>query len=144
MTLLPITPELEFDCSNYDTISGILMEVIESTLERGTAPPWCGYLAQTIDKEVIGTCAFRGPPDERGEVELAWFTFPHYEGRGHGTRMARLLVELAEGTGEPVVLVAHTLPERSASTRICEHAGFTCEGEVQHPDEGPLWRWRRG
>lgn len=144
MTLLPITPDLEFDCSNYDTVSGILMEVIESTLERGSVPPWCGYLAQTLDQEVIGTCAFKGPPDERGEVELAWFTFPHYEGRGHGTRMARLLVEKAEATGEKVTLIAHTLPERNASTRICEHAGFVCEGEVQLSEEGPVWRWRRG
>ncbi len=144
MTLLPITRDLEFDCTNYDTISGILMEVVESSLEMGTAPPWCGYLALTMDKEVIGTCAFKGPPDERGEVELAWFTFPHYEGRGHGTRMARLLVEPAQAADESAILIAHTLPERNASARICEHAGFKCEGQIQLPDEGPVWRWRHG
>jgi ribosomal-protein-alanine N-acetyltransferase len=144
MTLLPITPELEFDCSNYETVSGLLMEVIESTLERGSGPPWCGYLALTQDQEVVGTCAFKGPPDERGEVELAWFTFPHYENRGVGTRMARLLVELAEASGDGVVLVAHTLPEQNSSTRICEHAGFTFDGEVDLPEDGTVWRWRRG
>lgn len=144
MTLLPITPELEFDCSNYDAVSGILMEVIESTLERCTEPPWCGYLALTQDEEVVGTCAFKGPPDERGEVELAWFTFPAYEGRGLGTRMAKLLVELAEANGGGTVLIAHTLPEKNASTRICEHAGFSFDGEVDLPDDGRVWRWRRG
>ena len=144
MTLLPITPELEFDCSNYDTVSGLLMEVIESTLERGSEPPWCGYLALTQDEEVVGTCAFKGPPDEHGEVELAWFTFPHYENRGIGTRMAKLLVELAETNGDGAILIAHTLPEKNAATRICEHAGFSFDGEIDLPDDGRVWRWRRG
>lgn len=120
------------------------MEVIETTLAQGTVPPWCGYLALTGDREVVGTCAFKGPPDERGEVELAWFTFPPYERRGHGTRMARMLVELADGKGGGATLVAHTAPERDASTRICEHAGFTWVGEVELPDDGPVWRWKRG
>ena len=38
LTFLPITPELEFDCSNYEAISGLLMEVVESTLALGNPP----------------------------------------------------------------------------------------------------------
>lgn len=142
MTLLPISPDLDFDCSNYDAVSGVMMEVIEDSLAMANTPPWCGYLALTKEEEVVGTCAFKGPPDERGEVELAWFTFPGYEGRGHGSRMAALLLEIAAAGGGTSML-AHTLPETSASTRTCEKAGFAFEGEIELPEEGPVWRWRK-
>ena len=144
MTLLPITRDLEFDCTNYDTISGILMEVVESSLEMETTPPWCGYLALTMDNEVIGTCAFKGPPDERGEVELAWFTFPPYEHRGYGTQMAAELVRIAQGYPDQVSrLIAHTEPARKASARICEKLGFTLQGEYDHPTDGTVWYWTK-
>lgn len=144
MTLLPITPDLEFDCSNYAAVSGVMMEVIEASLAMANTPPWCGYLAVTEDNTVVGTCAFKGPPDERGEVELAWFTFPGYEGRGHGTSMANHLVSLAAVSDPGARLVALTEPEPGPSAKICERAGFTCEGVVELPDDGPVWRWRRG
>jgi RimJ/RimL family protein N-acetyltransferase len=143
MILLPIHRELEFDCSNYGEVASVMMEVIESSLAMGTVEPWCGYLALTPEKEIVGTCAFKGPPDERGEVELAWFTFPGYEGRGHGKQMASRLVALGRTHAPQAVLTAHTLPETGPSTRICEHAGFSFAGEVELPDDGPVWRWQQ-
>jgi len=144
LTLLPITPDMEFDCSNYDAVSTILMEVIESTLAMKIPPPWSGYLAMVEGKKVVGICAFKGPPDESKEVELAWFTFPPYENRGHGKQMAAELVRLALKSGEVQQLIAHTAPERDASTKICEACGFAFQGEIMHPEDGPVWLWRRG
>lgn len=143
LTFLPITPDLEFDCSNYDAVSQIMMDAIQSTLAQNNTLPWAGYLAQTAERNIVGICAFKGAPDANREVELAWFTFPGYERRGHGTNMARYLVDVATGADPAVRLVAITEPEAGPSAKICERVGFACEGVVELPDEGPVWRWRR-
>jgi RimJ/RimL family protein N-acetyltransferase len=143
LKFLPITPELEFDCSNYHAVSQIMMEAIESTLALNNSLPWGGYLAQTSERDVVGICAFKGVPDGNREVELAWFTFPGYERRGHGTDMAMYLVELATQSDPGVRLIAVTEPEAGPSAKICERAGFTFEGVVELPGEGPAWRWTK-
>ena len=106
--------------------------------------PWTGYLA--VDRThqiIIGTCAFPAPPDPEGVVEIAYFTFPSFEGRGYASAMAAGLVELAEGTAGIRRLRAHTLPEGNASTRILEKLGFERVGETIDPDVGQVWRWER-
>lgn len=143
LTYLPITPELEFDCTNYAAVSQVMMDAIESTLALNNTLPWSGYLAQTSDRDVVGICAFKAAPDANREVELAWFTFPGYERRGHGTDMAKHLVTLATQSDPEVRLIAITEPEAGPSAKICERVGFTCEGVVDLPDEGPVWRWTK-
>lgn len=143
LTYLPVTPELEFDCSNYDAVSQVMMDAIESTLALNNSLPWTGYLAQTAGRDVVGICAFKGAPDANREVELAWFTFPGYERRGHGTEMAKHLVSVAAQADPGVRLVAITEAEHGPSAITCERAGFTCEGVVDLPDEGPVWRWTK-
>jgi len=106
--------------------------------------PWGGYLA--VDEEtheVVGSCAFKTPPTTGGTVEIAYFTYPQFEGRGYATEMARKLVELATQAGTVLSIVAHTLPETSASTRVLEKAGLELVAEVSHPEDGPVWRWHR-
>lgn len=143
LTFLPISHELEFDCTNYDAVSEVLMPVIEATLDRNNVQPWSGYLALTKDEEVVGICAFKSPPDENDQIELAWFTFPPYENQGHGTRMARYLVESANQLSPASTLIAHTEPEVGPSSKICERIGFTNQGQVDLPEEGPVWRWQK-
>ena len=51
---------------------------------------------------------------------------------------------LAEAFSEPTVtaVIAHTLPERNASTRVLEKAGFRFDGDDQEEGEY-VWRWVR-
>ncbi len=144
LELIPITPDLDFGCHNYAEVSEVLMDIINGTLALGTTPPWCGYLALTPDQMVVGTGAFKEAPDAAGQTELAWFTFPPYENKGYGTAIAAGLVQIAQQVGGASELIAHTLPERNASTRICEKNGFAFQGMVDHPEDGPVWLWKRG
>jgi RimJ/RimL family protein N-acetyltransferase len=107
------------------------------------AAPWSGYLAVSNDRVVVGTCGFKAPPDRNGVVEIAYFTFPNFEGKGYASAMAADLVK--RGEREVIVhrIQAHTLPERNASTRILEKTGFAHVGEVVDPEDGPVWRWER-
>ncbi len=107
--------------------------------------PWVGYLAlEGTSRRVVGTCGFKSGPDTSGRVELAYFTFPGEEGRGVASAMAADFVHVATSCAAGAVrLVAHTLPERSASCRVLETVGFACVGPVVDPDDGPVWRWER-
>jgi ribosomal-protein-alanine N-acetyltransferase len=108
----------------------------------GASPEWGGYLAvDPLTRLIVGACAFKGSPDSRGEVEIAYHTFPSFEGLGYATAMAAALVELAVASGAVRTIVALTLPEPSASTAILARNGFVRAGNAIDPDEGPVWRW---
>lgn len=125
----------------------VVCQVIAATValyeRRGFLPPWTGYLAVEGDA-IVGTCGFAGPPGA-GEAEIAYFTLPGNEGRGIATRMARGLLELTQPAAvkEGVQYIAHTLPEAGPSTSILRALGFELEGEIQHPEDGLVWKWRR-
>lgn len=103
---------------------------------------WGGYFVVDAEtREVVGSCAFKSEPAENGTVEIAYFTYPGFEGRGYATTMAKKLLDLA--TGSPAVqrVIARTLPEKSASTRVLEKVGMNFAGEVIDPDDGGVWEW---
>jgi GNAT superfamily N-acetyltransferase len=110
----------------------------------GAGSRWGSFLAVDVDRRtLVGTCAYKGPPDPDGAVEIAYFTFPACEGRGYATRMAALLTDRAALPPPAVTVRAHTLPERNASVRILEKLGFARLGQVIDPEDGPVWRWER-
>ena len=104
-------------------------------------PPWCSYLARR-DGAIVATGGFKGPPDDSQWAEIAYITFLPSRSQGIATAVAAKLIEIAVGEGLKGVL-AHTLPEANASTRVLEANGFTHVGEVIDPDDGPVWRWER-
>jgi beta-keto acid cleavage enzyme len=79
--------------------------------------------------------------DAARAVELAYFTFPAWEGRGYATAMADALRALAASTGQVSIVRAHTLPLPNASGHILQTPGFTRVGEVLDPEDGLVWRW---
>ena len=112
------------------------------TFSLETPADWFGYLVVEGDsQQMVGTCSFKGPPV--GHVlEIAYFTFPGFEGRGIGTAMARFLLERAAQLPRVKAVIAHTAPEGNASTRILEKLGLTYVGTAQ--EEGALvWLWRK-
>lgn len=121
------------------------LEVLTQTVElltRDPRPdPWGSYLAHDGDIPV-GLCAFKAAPDAAGAVEIAYMTFPAFEGRGHAVAMAAELTEMAFAAGAPLV-VAHTLPEETASSRALRRNGFIFAGDRVDPEDGPVWRWER-
>jgi RimJ/RimL family protein N-acetyltransferase len=125
-------------------------EVSESFLARlhGAVPadPWRdGFgVVQLADERLIGLCSFVGPPDAEAGVEISYGIAPAFEGQGYATEAARSLIDQACAGGCVRRVWAHTLPERSASTRILEKCGFRHCGELIDPVDGPIWRWERG
>ncbi|MEM0896136.1 MAG: GNAT family N-acetyltransferase [Verrucomicrobiota bacterium] len=103
---------------------------------------WGGYFVVNAEtREIVGSCAFKGPPSKEGRVEIAYFTYPEFEGNGYATSMARKLLALAAGSEAIQTVIAHTQPEASASTRVLEKVGMQFVGEVEDPEDGDVWRW---
>ncbi len=95
-------------------------------------------------RRVVGACGFKAPPNAAGSVEIAYFTFPPYEGHGYATAMVGSLVAFALDSIDVANVIAHTLPQAGASTRVLEKSAFVRAGDHTDPEDGPVWRWRYG
>lgn len=131
---------------DWDRLASVVLEVVGDSLEgrlgESTVLHWGGYLAVDVEtKSVVGSCAFKAAPNDDGLVEIAYFTYPTCEGRGYATAMASELIALGSASAEVKMIIAHTLPEKSASTRVLEKNGLECVGEVTDPEDGQVWRW---
>jgi [ribosomal protein S5]-alanine N-acetyltransferase len=111
------------------------------TFPLETPPEWFGHFAVERESQcMVGVCSLKGPPVE-GVVEMAYYTFPGFEGRGIGTAMAQFVLDRSRVLPDVRAIAAHTAPEHNASTRILEKIGmrFVCE----EMEEGvAIWRWQ--
>jgi [ribosomal protein S5]-alanine N-acetyltransferase len=106
----------------------------------GFEEPWIGYLA-LADGTPAGTCGYKSKL-QNGRVEIAYFTFQEFEGRGVASAMAAQLVTIAKKHDASIVVAAQTLPERNASHRILEKLGFRRVDTIDHPEDGIVREWQ--
>jgi len=139
-------PDAFRDAFGLDVVDGYLEfpEALTSSLswvvEAGVDPKWGSHLfIQPDDRAVIGMGGYKGPPSD-GTVEIGYGIAPDYRGAGYASEAARQLIERARATGVTTVL-AHTLAEPNASTRVLGRLGFTKTETIEDPEDGPIWRW---
>ena len=106
----------------------------------GYQSPWLGYLA-LVDGTCVGSCGFKAPPKDN-RVEIAYFTFSAFEGKGMATRMAEALLSMSSHAAPQVIVAAQTLPKESPSTTILKKLGFKHVATLQHPEDGEVWEWQ--
>lgn len=115
--------------------------------ERTPEKPRTFLAVDPRDRQVVGTCGFRGPV-RAGRVEIAFWTFPPFEGRGWATAMTRALVARAFADPEVQTVVAHTLPERAPAASVLTANGLMRVQSRRRDESGPdgavrgrVWRW---
>jgi RimJ/RimL family protein N-acetyltransferase len=112
------------------------------TFSLETPADWFGYLVvEGGSNQMVGTCSFKGPPVDHA-LEIAYFTFPGFEGRGIGTAMAAFLLERATQLPGVKAVIAHTAPQHNASSRILAKIGLTFVARVEE-DGSEVWLWRK-
>lgn len=126
-------------CAQSEVAAQTVRATLDLYLRKGYIQPWVGYLAESDDC-IVGGCGFAGPP-VGGEAEIAYFTFPEHEGKGVASAMAAQLIEVTRQIRSDCALIAHTLPVESASTAILRKLGFVLVGTIEHPEDGPVWKW---
>ena len=115
-------------------------------LEANPEPtPWIhGFdLLDRESGESVGSCGFKGPPDDAGMVEIAYGIAPAHRNQGLATEATAAATAFALADPQVQTVRAHTLPEENASTRVLTKCGFRKLGEVLDPEDGPVWRWER-
>ena len=111
---------------------------------RASVPsPWThGFAMEELATgAAVGTCAFKGPPDADGAVEIAYGVDPAFQRRGFAKEAAAALVEFALEDARVRIVRAHTLPDNGPSGSVLAANGFECLGEVIDPEDGLVWRW---
>ena len=91
---------------------------------------------------VVGLGGYKGPPVD-GAIEIGYGIAPAYRNQGLATVMTTLLLVDARRYPEITLVVAHTPALDNASTRVLAKCGFVKVGEIEDPEDGPLWRWER-
>jgi RimJ/RimL family protein N-acetyltransferase len=106
--------------------------------------PWThGFaLVERATGLIVGGCAYKGPPDSMGVVELAYGVDPPRRGLGYAKEAASALVDYAFAAGVRLVC-AHTRLDNVASERVLLACGFQRVGEVIDPEDGLVTRWER-
>lgn len=103
---------------------------------------WWTYLfVHKPDRTLIGLGGFKGPVNAEGTVELGYAIAPAYRRRGLASEATLGLINYAFAHPEISRVVAHTLPEKNASTGVLEKVGMKFIAAVQDPDDGEVWRW---
>lgn len=109
------------------------------TARSGAPAAWGVHLIFDDDGALVGNGGWKGPP-VNGVAELGYAVAPDRQRQGIATATVHELVARARIAGVQVV-VAHTLPEPSASTTVLQRCGFVCVGELVNGDHGIVWRW---
>jgi aminoglycoside phosphotransferase (APT) family kinase protein/RimJ/RimL family protein N-acetyltransferase len=111
-------------------------------LDAGDDPAWSIHLFfdDQRDGALVGNGGWKGAPAD-GVAELGYAVAPACRNQGVASGAVAVLLAQAARAGLHTV-VAHTLPEASASTRVLERAGFRHVGD-EHEDGVPVWRWER-
>lgn len=126
-----------------DVVEGVAQAQMALYARTGATAPWIGYLAfDPENEEVLGSCSFVCPPSD-GSVEIAYFTFPPFEGQGVASAMAAELLAIARAADPRINVQAHTMPEENASTHILCRLGFEVAGLAQDEEVGEVWLWEK-
>lgn len=115
-----------------------LDKLISSEDEKG----WWSYLPiNKADNKLIGLCGYKGKPSEKGEVEIGYEIKAEYRNKGLATELAKALIENAFNFKPVSTILAHTLGEINASTKVLSKCGFQKIEEIEGTDHGTLWKW---
>jgi len=105
--------------------------------------PWVAWLA-VRSGAVIGHSGFHGPPDEEGEVEIAYTVLPELRGQGLAGEILDALLAWCADRDDVRSVRASISPGNAASLALVRRRGFRHVGEQVDEEDGPEWIFRLG
>lgn len=109
--------------------------------EDSTQLGWWTYLPILKKGNVLlGSGGYQGAPIE-GVVEIGYEVALEYRGQGFATEIAKCLLDHAFAHPSVQKVVAHTLAEDNASTKVLKKNGMKKVETIIDPEEGPIWKW---
>ena len=126
----------------HDVVEGwaTFREALRSTAEAAGDAAWSSRLFVAGEPpELVGWGGFKGPP-RNGVVEIGYEIAESRRERGLATAAVRALAAEAFADERVDAVIAHTLPDRNASNRVLEKAGFRFDGDALERGR-PVWRF---
>jgi RimJ/RimL family protein N-acetyltransferase len=121
---------------------GALQYSLDRLSESEDEKDWWTYLPiYKQDNKLIGSGGYKGKPTNEGTVELGYEIAPDYRNRGLATEMTKGLIENAFKDERVKTIIAHTLGQDNASTKVLQKCGFKKVEEINDPDDGLIWKW---
>lgn len=103
---------------------------------------WLSYLPiLKKTNTLIGSCGYKGKPDENGVVEIGYEVAERFQNNGLATEIAESLAAYAFKQNGVRKVLAHTLPEMNASVAVLQKNGFIKTAEIEDEEDGNIWRW---
>lgn len=144
MELIAIEPsKTEYPYADVYGRSPEVISMLQTLYDRtGYQQPWIGFLA-VKHGEIVGSCGFKNVPMDN-KVEIGYYTFPEYEGKGYASTMCRILTDLAlaQQPETPLVITARTLPTGVASMCILQKNGYRRMNLISDPEDGQVVEWQ--
>jgi [ribosomal protein S5]-alanine N-acetyltransferase len=111
-------------------------------LEHPEDAKWCTWLPVVrAENLLVGSCGYVGRPDAEGVVEIGYEIAASRRRLGYASELALALVAHAFTHAEVQKVIAHTLAVHNASTRVLRNCDMHQVAEIEHPEDGLLWKW---
>jgi RimJ/RimL family protein N-acetyltransferase len=99
--------------------------VVAAESEGHPLGPWTTYqVSHTEERLVIGDCGFLAPPDDDGDVHVAYGICASRRGHGYASEALRALVQWAQGQPGVRHVLGDTAVTNESSMRVLEAAGL--------------------
>jgi len=102
---------------------------------------WTYFPILKNENKLIGSGGYKGKPNEQATVEIGYEIATDYRNQGLATEMAMALVTNAFKNLHVNTIIAHTLGEENASTKVLQKSGFKKVQEIYDPTDGVIWKW---
>ena len=99
--------------------------VVTAEAEGQDLGPWTTYqIVRRSDGRVVGDCGFFGPPDENGDVQLAYGICVPERGQGYAGEAVKALIAWARTHGSVRRILADAARTNLDSILVMERAGM--------------------
>lgn len=99
------------------------------------------FTIHKADKRLLGTCGFKGAPNEDNIVEIGYEIEASYRQKGLASEAAKGLIDFAFSHENVKAVMAHTLAHENPSVSVLKKLGFQFVKELSDPDDGDIWQW---
>jgi [ribosomal protein S5]-alanine N-acetyltransferase len=99
------------------------------------------FTIHKADRQLLGTCGFKGGLDESGSVEIGYEIIESYRQQGLASEAAQGLIDFAFSHDEVKLVRAHTLAVENPSVSVLKKLDFQFIGLFNDPDDGDIWRF---
>ncbi len=128
-------PELWPPEGNDDQTLAFFLGLLDGHPERVGWVVWYIVLREndSSPRTLVGSCGFKGEPDEMGTVELGYAIVDNFQRRGYASEAVAALVEWAFSHPEVTCVVGQVMWDNVPSLKVVGKLGFVRVGDGDEP-----------